>query len=87
MIALTPCNSKMLQAFGYDTATQTLAVRFGPGKVYHYKDVPQDIADKMRDAESVGTCFAANVRNAFQFEVVVDEQAAAMPNALASTCG
>ena len=32
MVVLTPVKSQMIAAFGYDAPTQTLAVRFSPGK-------------------------------------------------------
>lgn len=76
MITLTPCTSKMLQAHGYDATTQTLAVRFGPEKVYHYRDVPRDVYDKLCNAESVGTSFAKLIRGKFEHEVILDEPAA-----------
>lgn len=73
MISLTPVKSKMMDAWGYDPASSTLAVRFGPGKIYHYADVPPEVADKLRDAESVGIGFALHVRAKFEHTVVLDE--------------
>ena len=74
MIELTPCTSKMLQAHGYHAPTQTLAVRFGPQKVYHYSDVPPEVYAEFSKAESVGTAFAKLIRNKFTHTVVMDEQ-------------
>lgn len=73
MITLTPCNSKMLEAYGYEAATQILAVRFGPSKIYHYQGVPQDVYDQLRNAESVGITFAKLIRGQYPHEVVLDE--------------
>lgn len=74
MIALTEVKSKMLQAFGYDATTRTLAVRFGPGKVYQYTDVPPEAAEKLAQAESIGSAFASTIRGKFGHTVVLDEQ-------------
>ena len=73
MITLTNCTSKLMQAHGYQASTQTLAVRFGPGRIYHYKDVPQAVYDEFAAAESIGVAFAKLVRGKFEHEVVLDE--------------
>ena len=77
MTALKPVDSKMMQAWGYDPASRTLAVRFGPGKVYHYADVPPEVEGHMRDAKSVGIAFALHVRGKFQHTIVIDEESEA----------
>ncbi len=76
MVQLTTVASKMMQASGYDPASRTLAVRFGPGKVYHYADVPAEVADKIAAAESVGSVFAQTVRGKFEHTIILDEQEA-----------
>jgi len=73
MIALKPVTSKAMQAYGYDAATQVLAVRFGPGKVHHYKGVPPEAVKAMEEAESLGSYFARLIRSHYPFEVVLDE--------------
>lgn len=75
MIALTPCTSKMLQAFGYEPTSQTLAVRFGPTRTYHYHDVPADVYASLRDAESIGIAFAKLIRGQYQHTVIADKPA------------
>ena len=73
MIAMTDVQSTNLKAFGYDPASQTLAVRFGPGKVYHYTQVPANLAKQFAEAESKGKAFASMVRGKFEHTVVLDE--------------
>lgn len=73
MITLTPCTSQVLQAHGYDAATQILAIRFGGDKIYHYQNVPADVYAKMCEADSVGTAFAKLIRGQYPHEVVLDE--------------
>lgn len=64
-----------LKAYGYDPASQTLAVQFQNGTVYHYADVPQAIADGMKDAESKGSFFARKVRTEYRGERITEEPA------------
>lgn len=66
-IQLTPCNSSLIHARGYDPATRTLALQFkskgGPGATYHYADVPPEMYTELCDAESVGKFFGDRVKN------------------------
>lgn len=80
MITLTPCTSKMLSAYGYQASTQTLAVRFGESKIYHYKGVPQTAYDALDGAESIGIAFAKLIRGQFEHEVVLDESKTLEPS-------
>lgn len=81
MITLTPCTSKMLQAHGHDAATQTLAVRFGPGRIYHYHDVPAEVYASLRDADSIGIAFAKLIRGQFRHTVILEENAESLETA------
>lgn len=73
MITLTPCKSSMLQAYGYHAPTETLAIRFGAAKVYHYKNVPQDVYDKFSQSASIGAAFGCLIRGQYESEMVLDE--------------
>ena len=73
MVVLTPVKSQMIAAFGYDAPTQTLAVRFSPGKVFHYQNVPADTAEALAKSESIGKGFNALIRGKFEHTVVLDE--------------
>jgi hypothetical protein len=70
MIPLTSVQSTMIDGQGYDPATQTLALRFKGGKVYHYKDVPPETAQGLVQAESAGKYFGANIRGKYSSEAV-----------------
>lgn len=74
MINLTPCKSSMLQAYGYHAPTETLAVRFSAAKVYHYKNVPQDVYDQFVKSESIGAAFGCLIRGQYESEMVLDEK-------------
>lgn len=66
MIPLTEVQSTAIAAHGYDPSTSTLAIRFtGGDKVHHYRDVPQNIADGLANAESVGRFYAQHIRGKY----------------------
>jgi hypothetical protein len=70
-IDLTPCASSQISAFGYDAATQTLAIQF-PGRgntssLYHYADVPAEVFEQMKAAPSKGTFFGEKIRGRFAY--------------------
>lgn len=66
MIALKPVQSSSLAAVGHDPATNTLAVRFTNGSVYHYADVPAAEAEALLASPSVGAYFAKKIRPAYR---------------------
>lgn len=66
-IQMTPCNSSLINARGYDPATRTLALQFKvkggkPGAIYHYADVPPEMYAELCDAPSVGKFFGERVK-------------------------
>lgn len=64
-IPLTSVESSMIDGHGYDAASQTLAVRFTGGGVYHYEGVPQETVAALLKAPSFGKAFGALVRNRY----------------------
>lgn len=66
-IELTPVESIQLEAYGYDQATQTLAVRFKghsgrPGSLYHYANFSETDWAAFRDAPSKGSHFIRQIK-------------------------
>ena len=66
-IGLTPVESSQLEAFGYDPATSTLAIRFKghggkPGSLYHYANFGETDYAALRDAESKGSHFIRQIK-------------------------
>jgi hypothetical protein len=61
-------DSKNLAHGVYDEEKHVLEITFQTGAVYRYKDVPEDVFNELCSAESAGRYFAANVKNAFDFE-------------------
>jgi hypothetical protein len=74
MIPLEPVQSSNIAAVGYDTANQVLAVKFSNGTVYHFKDVPADVIEAMKESESKGSFFSKAIRGKYESEKIeVDE--------------
>lgn len=57
--------SSNIVSVGYDNASQAMHVEF-PSGVYEYKDVDPDSAWAFRNAKSLGSHFAANIRPKFK---------------------
>lgn len=65
-IQLTPCKSSGMCGTGYDLDTKTLAVQFkADGPLYYFADVPSELYDEFRAAESFGRFFAERIRGKF----------------------
>lgn len=61
----TPVKSSQIASIGHDPATNTLAIEFNGGKVYHYEGVPAEAHADLMAAESVGKHFGAHIRGKF----------------------
>jgi hypothetical protein len=59
--------STLIRAFSYDDAASTLEVTFVSGAIYHYFDVPADVAQGMRQAFAKGEFFNRHVRGRYRF--------------------
>lgn len=65
-IAMHACKSSNVDACGYDADTQTLAIRYGSGLLYHYASVPAEVYAELQAAESVGKFIAQRVNLSFE---------------------
>ena len=66
-ITMQPVESSNLAAAGYDPATQTLAIRFKGGVLYHYHDVTPADYEAFTKAKSKGGHFHTAIRGKFKF--------------------
>ena len=64
-MARIPIDSSSLKSIGYDSLEQTLEVEFQHGAVYVYLDVPQDVFEELKAAESKGRFFNSNIRSVY----------------------
>lgn len=62
--------SSMIASVGYDADKQILEVEFKRGGVYQYANVPAAVYSAVMAAQSIGSYFAANIKNSFEFTKV-----------------
>ncbi len=62
--------STNISGVGYDQPTQTLAVRFSNGRVYHYSEVTPKVYEDFNGAESKGKFFFSQIRGKFDFKEI-----------------
>lgn len=58
--------SSNIAAIGYNKNAKVLEIEFKHGGIYYYVDVPQNAADGIVNAPSIGKFFHANIRNGFK---------------------
>ncbi len=57
--------STVIRRFDYDAANTALTVEFVTGRRYRYADVPEDVAQAMREAFSKGSFFNHRIRDRY----------------------
>lgn len=62
---MIPVESSNIDAVGHDPATQTLAIRFKSGLVYHYAGVSAEAHKALVEAKSIGGHFAQFIRPSY----------------------
>lgn len=68
----TVAKSSTIRQFAYHPGHRILRIVFKSGGAYEYANVPPEIAGAMFVAESVGSYFAATIRNAgFEYRKIV----------------
>ncbi|HMA35284.1 MAG TPA: KTSC domain-containing protein [Chloroflexia bacterium] len=61
-----PFTSSTIRSAGYDPATQVLEIEFRNHRRYRYMEVPPEIFAGLRQAESPGAYFTAQIRNDYE---------------------
>lgn len=59
--------SSLIQRAIYDATQKTLAVTFTTGRTYLYFGVPQEIAEELQSAESMGQIFNWRIRDQYEY--------------------
>lgn len=54
-----------VKQFAYSTDSKTLTVEFNNGSIYNYTNVPIDIFNQMKEAKSVGSVFAKEIKGKY----------------------
>lgn len=60
--------STVIKQFKYDAASKQMQVVFTTGKIYVYKEVPEQLYNDMQKAFSKGEFFNLHIRNHFEFD-------------------
>lgn len=66
-ITLNPVKSGQIQAIGHDANTNTLAIQFKGGGVYHYAGVDAESYKAFSGADSLGKHLASNIKGKYEF--------------------
>lgn len=74
MIKLAQLKSTNLCAAGHEPSTNLLAVHFHSGAVWHYKDVPAEVAGGLLESPSPGRYLHENIHGQFPAEMVVEPE-------------
>ena len=61
----TPLASSNLSACRYDADERVLQIRFRSGRTYDFKDVPEEVVDGLKQADSPGSYFNGNIKGVF----------------------
>ncbi len=59
--------SSNVDSIGYNEETQTLFVRFLDGRLYEYRNVPSIEFEQLRNAPSVGSYLARNIKHIYPY--------------------
>ena len=67
MPEMTPVESSLIAAVGFDDEKAELYVEFKKGGLYSYQDVPKAVYTAMLNAKSVGKFFLENVKSQYKY--------------------
>jgi hypothetical protein len=70
---LKPVTSAAMLAYAYDPGQQVLTIRFGPGKVTRFADVPPEVGAEFDAAESKGRAYHALIKGRYSVSTALDE--------------
>ena len=56
---------------GYDPQTLTMLITFHTGSTYEVTNVNQSVYDKFMESPSMGTFYARNIKNKFNYKKII----------------
>jgi hypothetical protein len=62
-----PVDSSNIASIGYDEGSSTLEVEFNNGAVYQYFDVPLNIYEGLKKADSTGKYLAQHIKGYYRY--------------------
>ncbi len=60
-------DSSNIERIGYDFSSSTLRIEFKSNRTYDYANVPEYIFNELRNASSVGSYHARNIKNIYPY--------------------
>ncbi len=60
-------DSSNIERIGYDSSSSTLRIEFKQNRTYDYTNVPEYIFNELRNASSVGSYHARNIKNIYPY--------------------
>ena len=69
-----PITSSQIREIGHDASTETLAVRFNTGALYHYAAFPAAKFAQFMESESKGGFFGKNVKGAHEYTRINEDE-------------
>ena len=60
-------DSSNIERIGYDFNSSTLRIEFKSNRTYDYANVPENIFNELRNASSVGSYHARNIRGLYPY--------------------
>lgn len=73
-IAMSAVKSSQVAEIGHDPATNTLAVRFSRGGLYHYPGISAEQFTALQQAESIGAHLGKHIKTPGHKFVKIDPQ-------------
>lgn len=64
----TPVDSSNVKAFRYNAGTRVLQIQFVSGRIYGYKDIPQNIVDEFASSDSKGKFVNSSIKHNYSLE-------------------
>lgn len=60
-------DSSNIERIGYDPNSNTLRIEFKSNRTYDYSNVPENVFNELRNASSVGSYHAKNIKNLYSY--------------------
>ena len=60
-------DSSNIERIGYDANSNTLRVEFKSNRTYEYSNVPEGVFNDLKNAPSVGSYLAKNIKNSYPY--------------------
>jgi hypothetical protein len=62
--------SSNVESIGYDEDSSTLEIEFKNGTTYQYFDVPENVYNELKNADSVGGYLASRIKGTYRYSRV-----------------